>query len=220
MTLTVNGLSYERNKTLLFHGLAFQIYSGEALHIIGPNGAGKTSLLQILTGLLLPLAGNILWNDVSIYNSSLFKKKLIYVSHKLGMKGILTPYENLYLFLVRRGLGIDSNQSFMQLKHIAKKKIDRVLEKLDLSAYKTSLTNSLSAGQQRRLALAKLLLVEANCWILDEPFTSLDSKGTNFFSLLIEQHLQSGGVVIFTSHQSLSLSEKVLKRLCLGERSA
>lgn len=213
MTLTVNGLSYARNKKLLFKQLTFQVYPGEALHIIGPNGAGKTSLLRVLTGLAFPLSGNIAWNNVSIHNSPDFKRNLSYVSHKLGMKGALTPVENLYLFLIRRGLKI-GNQSLSQLKQV-EENIYAVLKKLDLTACLKRLTSSLSMGQQRRLALAKLLLIRTDCWILDEPFTTLDNKGINFFSLLIKEQLCRQGIVIFTSHQASTLLNVKIKKLFL-----
>ena len=215
MTLVVNGLSYERNKTPLFSALTFQVYPGEALHVLGPNGAGKTSLLQILTGLVSPLRGNVLWNDVPIQRSPGFKQNLLYVSHRLGMKGVLTPFENLYLFLIRRELEIDGSHSLRQITQAVKKKVSDVLEKLGLESCSTSLTHSLSAGQQRRLALAKLLLVKAGYWILDEPFTALDSQGIRLVSSLIEEQLQLGGIVIFSSHQPISLAKVTLKRLFL-----
>jgi heme exporter protein A len=217
MTLVVNGLSYERNKKRLFNRLAFQVYPGEALHVLGPNGAGKTSLLQILTGLIAPLRGNILWNMRAIQQSRCFKKELLYIGHHLGVKSALTPFENLYLFLVRRGWGSGTDHSLRQIKQLAKEKIQAVLEKLDLCAYTAHPTHSLSAGQQRRLALAKLLLIKANCWILDEPFTALDAKGIHLISSLMAEQIQRGGMVIFTSHQPLFLSNGVgLKPLFLS----
>ena len=215
MKLAVNGLSYERNKKLLFNQLTFQVYPGEALHILGPNGAGKTSLLQILTGLIPPFSGNILCNGIAIHNSSCFKKKMLYVSHRLGMKSVLTPFENLYLFLVRRGFSA-GDQSLKQVKQQVEDNIYHALHKLDLHPYLKILTGSLSAGQQQRLILAKLLLIKVDCWILDEPLTALDSKGIHFVSLLIEEQLCRGGLVIFTSHQPLSLSHVKMKRLFLG----
>ncbi|MES2998800.1 MAG: heme ABC exporter ATP-binding protein CcmA [Pseudomonadota bacterium] len=214
MTLTVNGLSYERNKKLLFNQLSFEVSSGEALHIVGPNGAGKTSLLQILTGLISPLHGEILWKGVSILNSASFKKNLLYISHKLGMKSTLTPFENLYLFLLRRGVE-RVGQSFRQIKQCIRDNIVNALLTLDLASYSKTLTGLLSVGQQRRLLFAKLLLVRADCWILDEPFTALDIKGIHFVSLLIEEQLRVGGIVIFTSHQSFSLSKIAIKRFFL-----
>ncbi len=216
MTLEVNGLRYQRNKKPLFSDLAFQVYPGEALHVLGPNGVGKTTLLQILAGLISPLSGNILWNDVSIQRSPCFKQDLLYVSHRLGMKGVLTPFENLYLFLVRRGLKIENSHSLRQIKQVAKERINAALAKLDLASCLTNLTHCLSAGQQRRLVLAKLLLVNAHYWILDEPFTALDNKSIRLLSLLIEEQLHRGGIIIFSSHQPLSLSKITLKRLFLG----
>jgi heme exporter protein A len=218
MTLTVRGLSYERNNKLLLNQLTFEATSGEALHILGPNGVGKTSLLQILTGLVLPLEGQILWKGIPAAISPSFKKSLLYISHRLGMKGTLTPFENLYLFLLRRGVG-QAAQSFRQIKQCAKESIVDALLKFDLAPHSKTLTGLLSFGQQRRLLLAKLLLVKTDCWILDEPFTALDSKGIHFVSVLIKEQLQRGGIVIFTSHQSFSLLTIAMKRLFLNEAS-
>jgi heme exporter protein A len=216
MTLAVYGLSHERNGRRLFDQLTFRVYPGEALHVHGPNGVGKTSLLQILAGLVLPLSGHILWNTIPIHNSPCFKSDLLYVSHKLGMKNILTPFENLYLFLVRRGLELTKAYSLNQIRQKAKEKINDVLAKLELEFYINHLTHSLSAGQRRRLALAKLLLAKADCWILDEPFTALDKKGISLVTDLIKEQLLRGGIVIFTSHQPLALSGVLMKNIFLS----
>jgi heme exporter protein A len=215
MRLVVNGLSYARNKKLLFKRLTFQVSSGEALHILGPNGAGKTSLLQVLIGLIPALSGKVLYNGMATRHSPDFKKNLLYISHRQGMKHILTPFENLYLFLLQRGFSAPY-QSLQQMKRTIEGTICQVLQKLDLAAYCKTLTASLSAGQRQRLQLAKLLLVKADCWVLDEPFTALDKAGIQFISLLIEEQLSHGGMVIFTSHQPLSLASGKLQQLFLG----
>ncbi len=205
--LAAQGLSYERNKRMLFKRLAFQLYSGQILHIIGANGTGKTTLLQILAGLLVPLSGNVSWHGVSIDKNGVhFKENLLYINHRLGMKAALTPAENLYLFLARRGLIKTKTQQK------AWENIKQVLEKLDLNLHSNVLTAQLSVGQQRRLVLAKLLLIKADCWILDEPFTALDKKGVALIASLMEAQRYRGGMVIFTSHQSdYSLQTEVKK---------
>ena len=205
--LVAQGLSYERNKRMLFKHLAFQLYSGQILHIMGANGTGKTTLLQILAGLLVPLSGNVSWNGVSIDKNVVhFTENLLYINRRLGMKAALTPAENLYLFLARRDL-IKTKS-----KQKALENIKQVLEKLDLNLHAHVLTAQLSVGQQRRLVLAKLLLIKADCWILDEPFTALDKKGVALIASLIEEQRYRGGMVIFTSHQSdYSLQTEVKK---------
>lgn len=208
--LVAHGLSYKRNKKVLFKQLAFQLYSGQVLHIIGANGSGKTTLLQILAGLLVPLSGNVSWHGVSIDKNIIhFAKNLLYINHRLGMKMVLTPAENLYLFLTRRDL------VKIKTKQKALENIKQVLEKLDLNLHADVLTAQLSVGQQRRLVLAKLLLIKADCWILDEPFTALDKKGVTLVASLIEEQRRQGGMVIFTSHQSDYLLQPEVKNIFL-----
>lgn len=194
--LTANGLSYQRNKRTLFKQLTFQLCSGQALHIVGANGSGKTTLLQILTGLIPALSGSVMWHGNPIENQMAFKQELLYINHRLGMKTILTPTENLFLFLTRRNL------INMKTKQKVVNNIQQVLERLNLNLYSNSVTGQLSVGQQRRLILAKLLLIKADCWILDEPFTALDKNGIALVSSLMDEQKHRGGLVIFTSHQT------------------
>lgn len=130
---------------------------------------------QLLTGLRIPLMGKVMWNGLSIEKNSLnFTKNLLYVNDRLGMKFTLNPIENLYLYLARRNLiRKESKQKVIQI-------ILQILEQLNLQDCTTRLLAQLSMGQQRRLNLAKLLLIKADCWILDEPFTFLDRTGIVF----------------------------------------
>jgi heme exporter protein A len=195
--LTVEGLAYKRNNRLLFKQLAFQLFPGQILHIVGANGSGKTTLLQILTGLRIPLVGKVMWNGVTIEKNSInFTKNLLYVNDRLGMKSTLNPVENLYLYLVRRNvIRKPCKQQIIQDIH-------QTLKQLNLHNCTKRLLTQLSVGQQRRLNLAKLLLIKADCWVLDEPFTSLDSTGVAFLTALMENHSTKGGSIVFTSHQS------------------
>lgn len=197
--LTVEGLTYIRNSRLLFKQLTFQLFPGQILHIIGSNGSGKTTLLQILTGLRVPLIGKVMWNGFSIEKNNLnFTKNLLYVNDRLGMKFTLNPVENLFLYLARRNL------IRKQFKQKIIQDIYQILAQLNLQDCTKRLLTQLSLGQQRRLNLAKLLLIKADCWILDEPFTSLDSAGIIFLTALMEKHTAKGGSIVFTSHQTNS----------------
>lgn len=208
--LTANGLSYQRNKRTLFKQLTFQLCSGQALHIVGANGSGKTTLLQILTGLIPALSGSVMWHGNPIENQMAFKQELLYINHRLGMKTILTPTENLFLFLTRRNL------INMKTKQKVVNNIQQVLERLNLNLYSNSVTGQLSVGQQRRLVLAKLLLIKADCWILDEPFTALDKNGIALVSSLMDEQKHRGGLVIFTSHQTDYSFQNDVKLIFLG----
>jgi heme exporter protein A len=196
--LTVERLSYERNSRVLFKQLSFQLFPGQILHIVGANGSGKTTLLQILTGLRIPLTGKVMWNGISIAKDCLnFTENLLYVNHRLGMKSALSPIENLYLCLTRRNL------IYQQSKKKVVNGINHILEQLGLTECSGSLLAQLSLGQQRRLSLAKLLLIKADCWILDEPFASLDQAGITLLLSLMEKQSARGGVIVFTSHQTI-----------------
>jgi heme exporter protein A len=211
--LTIEGLSYERNSRILFKHLTFQLFPGQILHIVGANGSGKTTLLQILTGLRIPLVGKVMWDGVSIEKDSInFTENLLYVNHRLGMKSTLNPVENLYLCLARRNL------IHKQSKQKAIYHIHQILEQLNLKDSEETLLSQLSVGQQRRLCLAKLLLIKADCWILDEPFASLDNAGIAFLSSLMEKQRARGGIVVFTSHQAAYLSATEIKTIFLDSK--
>lgn len=211
--LTAEGLAYERNSRLLFKQLTFQLFPSQILHIVGANGSGKTTLLQILTGLRTPLKGKVMWNGVSIKKNNInFTQNLLYVNHRLGLKSALNPVENLYLYLARRNL--IHKQSKQKLIH----DIYQVLEQLNLRDCSKRLLMQLSVGQQRRLSLAKLLLIKADCWILDEPFTSLDNAGVAFLSALMEKHSAEEGSIVFTSHQTNYLFSSDIKKIFLDPK--
>lgn len=212
--LTVEGLSYERNSRALFRQLTFQLFPGQILHIVGANGSGKTTLLQILTGLRIPLTGKVMWNGIAIAKNCLdFTENLLYLNHRLGMKSALSPIENLYLCLARRSL------IHKQSKQKAIYDIHQILEQLNLKDCSNRLLMQLSLGQQRRLSLAKLLLIKANCWILDEPFTSLDQEGIALLLSLMAKQSARGGTIVFTSHQTAYSPSAEIKTIFLDPKS-
>jgi len=192
--LTTQNISCEKNEQILFSRLSLQLAESEVMQIKGENGCGKTSLLRILCGLAEPEKGKVLWGEKSIsLQRERYFNEMLYIGHLLGLKSGLTARENLEM-------AASNHKSFNNLT------IDDALAKVNLSKRKNVFTQNLSAGQKRRVCLAKLLLVKAKLWILDEPFTALDTLGVNLIKRFIEDHAAAGGMVIFTSHQRIDLS--------------
>jgi heme exporter protein A len=189
----------------LFDELNIRIEPGQMLLVEGPNGSGKSSLLRILTGLRMADHGEVLWRGEPIDRlAGDYYEQVNYVGHHDGIKLELTCIENLRL---ARAMGIPSEQG-----------IDDVLERVNLYPEGETEVAQLSAGQRRRLALARLLATESLLWILDEPFTSLDRNSMEMFSTLFEQHLQVQGAIVMTSHHEISLAGSVVP-LRLGPAS-
>jgi len=192
-TLSANKLSCVRGERELFHDLDMQVSSGQCLHIIGPNGCGKTSLLRILSGLNRPESGDVYWNNTRLSDSSTFLANSAFIGHKDALKNELTAVENL---------------RFYQLldKPINESVLDDCLNRLKILHCADLLAQQLSFGQRRRLAFAKLLLKQFKVWILDEPFTGIDADGRAIIENLCKAHLDAGGAIALTHHQSLQSS--------------
>jgi heme exporter protein A len=204
--LQTRDLSCMRNDRLLFEHLDIGLEAGQMLVVEGPNGCGKTSLLRILTGLRLADGGEVLWRGEPIDRlAGDYFEQVNYVGHHDGVKHELSCLENLRL---ARAMGVPSQFE-----------LDDVLDQVNLYAYGETEAGSLSAGQKRRLALARLIATDAMLWILDEPFTSLDKASMSLFSGLFERHLQQRGVIVMTSHHDISLPTQALQRLQMGTTS-
>ena len=202
--LQINDLSCIRDDRVLFEHLSLSLDGGQMLLVEGRNGSGKTSLLRILTGLKLADEGDILWDGVSITKLTAdYYEQVNYVGHHDGIKRELTCLENLRLV---RAMGKP-----------APIELDDALEQVNLYRYGDTPVGNLSAGQKRRLALARLLVTESKLWILDEPFTSLDKKSMDYFQGVFEQHIQNQGMVVMTSHHEMVMPGPNLKRLNLSE---
>jgi heme exporter protein A len=198
--LTANNLSCSRDERLLFSGLNFELLPGQLLLLEGSNGSGKTSLLRILCGFRDADEGELLWRGELIDDSDYFSE-MAYVGHADGSKRELSVAENL-----RFALAINSPGHYS---------IDQALQKVQLSGFDDNPVQTLSAGQKRRLSLARLLITHNALWILDEPFTSLDKRGVELIENLMIDHTKQGGMVILTSHQDLSLEHLDLQRIHL-----
>jgi heme exporter protein A len=198
--LVVSDLSCSRDERLLFSGLSFSVQRGQVLLLEGSNGSGKTSLLRILCGFREADAGELFWAGQAI-NESSYLADMAYVGHADGTKKELSVLENLQFALALNASGAYS--------------IEQALEKVELAGFDDNLVQTLSAGQKRRLSLARLLITHNILWILDEPFTSLDRQGIELIESLIAAHVQQGGMVILTSHHDLNLSQVPLQRIHL-----
>ena len=187
----------------LFREVSFSLAPGEIMQIKGTNGSGKTSLLRILTGLSQPEEGEIFWEGLSIEDDpAAFNENLIYIGHLNGLKADLSALENLEL--LRQYLNRSNDTSTQE-----------ALAAVGLEGYEHILAHQLSAGQKRRVALARLYLNSAPLWILDEPTTAIDVDGVHAFEQLVERHALNGGMVILTAHQPLQFGQAQTRSLSL-----
>ncbi len=205
MTLEVKKLFCERDERVLFANFSLQVNAAEVVQIIGQNGSGKTTLLRILCGLSDAYTGDILWQGSALDDvRDAYYQAMLYVGHLAGVKGALTPEENL--------------RWMMQLdKGLNKCSIMDALQQIGLFGFEDVPCHSLSAGQQRRVGLARLYLSSAPLWILDEPFTALDKKGVREKEALIANHVHEGGSVILTTHHDLMIPGKTVRPINLDE---
>ena len=201
-------LSCVRDERTLFSGLSFTLEPGEIVQIEGRNGAGKTSLMRILAGLSSADAGEVRWQGVNTRRQrDVFHQQLLYLGHQPGVKSVLTAFENLAFYLsVNRPSGkADADADA----------IYQALDKVGLLGYEDVTVAQMSAGQQRRVALARLWLSTAPLWILDEPLTAIDKQGVATLINLFEQHAEQGGMVLLTTHQDLQGVSRDVRKLRL-----
>lgn len=192
--LSTHGLSCVRGERQLFAGLDFTLESGQWLHVRGENGSGKTSLLRLLSGLSVPAAGEIRWcGELVRQMGALYREKMLFLGHQGALKEDLSGLENLTFAAALDGAALSDAQALAALRRFG------------LGARAELPVRVLSAGQKRRVLLARLLTRNARLWVLDEPFTALDVKAVDMLSDLIGDHLAAGGMAVLTSHQAMPI---------------
>ncbi len=192
-------LSCERGGRPLFAPQSFTLGAGQAMQIEGDNGAGKTSLLRMVCGLAPTASGEVRWGGQAIAEvRTAFLRDLLYLGHHLGLKDDLSALENLQAASVLAGHAVD-RESALQALHAQ-----------GLATRAHLPLRVLSQGQKRRVALARLLLSKACLWVLDEPFVALDPAAVHALQQVLHNHLQGGGLLLFTSHQSVNLGSAVV----------
>ena len=186
--VTLSALSCSREGRRLFHDLNFAVAAGDYVELTGPNGSGKSTLLRSIAGL---------FQD---YDGGIESTSLLYLGHRAAVSPLLTPLDNCRWFLDLLGASADPLPA---------------LARVGLAGYEDVDCQSLSAGQQRRVALARLLLVQRPLWLLDEPLTALDDAGARLVSAMIKEQVARQGAVVCATHQSLGLAHT--RALMLGE---
>jgi heme exporter protein A len=197
-------LRCERGGRTLFSGLSFALRAGELLRIAGANGAGKTSLLRIVCGLLEPAQGAVRWRGEETRRlREEFWRELVYIGHPNALKDDLTAAENLSVACTLGGRGAGET------------KVRGALRRLGLGGRETQPARMLSQGMRRRVALARLVLSEdVVLWVLDEPFTALDTAAVDDVQDVIAQHVARGGIVIYATHLEARIAAAV--SLCVN----
>lgn len=196
MRLTVEALSCRRGERLLFADVSFSLGEGEALLVTGPNGAGKSSLLRILAGLLSPGGGRVSMTGGKA--DAELCETLHCIGHKDALKAALSARETLRFWQAML-LGAGQESRLIEEAPL----IEEALERLDLTRIADLPTGYFSAGQRRRLALARLIVAPRPLWLLDEPSTALDAQGQSVLNAMVAAHRAQGGLVIAATHQPL-----------------
>jgi heme exporter protein A len=201
--LAVENLHLWRGEQHVLRGVSFEVQGGGCLQVLGANGAGKTTLLRALCGLTPLESGRIAWRGQDVLaDRADYHGALAYLGHDNGLKGDLTVAENLRYALALR-------------RKVSPAAIAAALEGVGIAEVGGSLLRHLSAGQRRRVALARLGLVGAALWLLDEPGSNLDEAGQSLLGQLLAQQLSSGGIAVVATHRTLELPTGQLSSLAL-----
>jgi heme exporter protein A len=199
--LQARSLAYTRNEEPIFGPLDVSLRAGEVVLIEGDNGSGKTTLLKVLSGLLAPTSGDVLLRGEPLTLARL-SHQVALLGHLLGLKMDLSPLQNLAFAI---GLGGIRSGITTRL----------ALASVGLEGYEDQPLRTLSAGQKKRVALARLLLVPAALWLLDEPYANLDRGGIELVNRLLDHHARRGGAALITSHGAYAYTSGTPRRIAL-----
>jgi len=192
--LDLHQLEVWRDDRCLFSGLSASLRPGDVLQVCGPNGAGKTTLLHLVAGLGGSWRGEVRWRgQARERDPEAFRRGLLFIGHLPGIKATLTVAENLRFLAACRGRAPDDAA------------LAAALARVGLGGYEDCPCAQLSAGQRRRVALARLFTEPVPLWVLDEPFTAIDQQGVAALEGWIADHAAAGGMVLLTTHHALSL---------------
>jgi len=208
MNTAADGLGVEkvhvwRGERHVLKGVSLDLAPGQLLHVSGPNGTGKTTLLRVVCGLLRPEQGLVSWLGKSISGvRAEYQAALAYASHEPALKADLTALENLCF-----AVGLK--------RRVTRDELRASLERTGVAACADLPARVLSAGQRRRVAMARVLAMSASLWLLDEPFTNLDAAGTDLMASLLQEHVEQGGAALVVAHHDLKIDVD-MRRLDLG----
>ena len=199
--LEARALHLWRGEKHLLRGISFALAAGQLLQLVGPNGVGKTSLLRAACGLLPLEAGGFIWRGLPIDKTrDDFNRQMAYLAHTNALKADLTAQENLHFELAMRS-------------PVSAALIAEQLDVLGIGHCAHLPTKVLSAGQRRRLGLARVLLSKAPLWILDEPTTNVDAAGLSLIEQLMTKHLATGGAILTAAHHGLLAGHSAMRTL-------
>ena len=200
--LQASDLSFSRNHERIFGPLTFHLHAAEALMLRGGNGAGKTTLLRVLAGLLVQESGEVLI-DGNVINRDHMARFCAFLGHSPGHKPVLGCLENLRYAASLHGASPDN------------KVLETALAEVGLSGFEDSEPGRMSAGQNKRLSLARLLLHPARVWLLDEPYANLDLDGIALVNAMVERHIAAGHAVLLTTHGAYAAPPVPVRTLAL-----
>jgi heme exporter protein A len=199
--LEARAVSFLRQDEAVFAPLDFQVHAGELVLVEGANGSGKTTLLRMLAGLLHVGSGELRWRGTALQHGH-GNGEILFLGHQLGIKAELTPRENLDVAVGLHGQREGASAAAAMLQ-------------VGLGGYEDEPTRRLSAGQKKRAALARLLLLPATLWLLDEPYANLDHAGTELVNQVLQWHAQGGGAALVSSHQTAHFAAAPAQRIHL-----
>jgi heme exporter protein A len=199
MNIEAVGLGVEqvhvwRGDRHVLQGVSLALGPGQLMHVSGPNGTGKTTLLRVICGLLRPEQGSVSWRGQPISRvRGEYQAALAYASHEPALKGDLTALENLRFAVALK-------------RRVNAGELRASLEQTGVGACADLPARVLSAGQRRRVAMARVLAMSASLWLLDEPFTNLDAAGTGLLTSLLQTHVEAGGSALVVAHHDLTMA--------------